>query len=65
MKLCKYCHSVMVSEYETNRFDHYRRKGFHQCPKCGAICDDDVTEKKSEVVVHEERWYNPETKEFE
>ena len=65
MKLCKYCQSVMRSDYETNPRNNRRRKGFHVCPKCKAVCDDDVTEKKNEIIVHYERWYNPVTKKFE
>ena len=65
MKLCKYCNSVMMSEYETKSHNSYRRKGFHTCPKCKAVCDDDITQKKNDVIVHSERWFNPTTKEFE
>ena len=65
MKLCKYCNSVMMSEYETKTHNSYRRKGFHTCPKCKAVCDDDITQKKNDVIVQSERWFNPTTKEFE
>ncbi len=59
MKFCKYCNSVMESEYESNRYDNHRYKGFHTCPKCGALCDDDVTERGQNQIVHMERWFNP------
>lgn len=65
MKTCRYCFSTMHSEYETNARDFHRYKVFHFCPKCGAICDEDVTEKNGTRVVHEEHWYAPDTKGFE
>ena len=65
MKLCKYCGSVMQSEYETNASNSHRRKGFHVCPTCKAVCDDDITEKGNNVTTHSERWFNPKTNEFE
>ena len=65
MKICKYCNSVMISEYETNRNDSHRFFGFHVCPKCRAVFEEDVTEKNSKRIIHMERWFNPSTKQFE
>lgn len=65
MKVCKFCGTPMHSEFETNSQDSHRRKGFHHCPNCTAVCDDDITKKGNSVVVHYERWFNPQTKEFE
>ena len=65
MKACRYCHAIMQSEYETNAHDTHRYKGFQHWLKCGAICDEDVTEKRGTRTVHMERWFNPETKTFE
>lgn len=65
MKICKYCHSEMMSEYETNSQNHRRYKGFHICPKCKAVYEEDVTKNKNEYIIHSQRWYNPETKKFE
>jgi len=55
----------MMSEYETNAQNSHRYKGFHTCPKCGAVCDDEVLENKKDKPILKERWYNPSTKEFE
>ena len=65
MKLCKYCNALMMSEYETNAKNSHRYKGFHTCPKCGAVCDDEVLENKKDKPILKERWYNPSIKEFE
>lgn len=65
MKLCRYCYTMMQSTYETDAHNVHRQKGFHVCPKCQSICDDDITEKKGVRKVHSERWFNGKTKEFE
>lgn len=65
MKFCKYCHTVMESEYMTHPSNSHRYKGFHTCPQCGALCDDDVTERGQNKTVHSEMWIPPERKEGE
>ncbi len=50
----------MQSEYQTNPHNTRRYKGFHTCPKCGALCDDDVTERGQNRIIHMERWFSPE-----
>ena len=62
MKICKYCRTVMDSEYETNPNNTHRYKGYHTCPSCGALCDDDVTEKGNQRIVHSEKWFSPDEK---
>ena len=62
MKICKYCETHMLSEYESKPNKAYN--AFHCCPNCKAVCDEKVTfigERKETMY----RWYNPEQKEFE
>lgn len=65
MKICKYCHSKMQSEFETNRQNSHRYKGFHVCPKCKAVCEEEVTKNGKKIQIHSVRWFNPETKKYE
>ena len=65
MKFCKYCNSIMQSEYETNSQGHHRYKEFHTCPNCEALCDEEVIEYKKGKRTLSEQWFNPTTKEFE
>ena len=65
MKTCKYCGEIMLPDYETNFSDHNRYKALHVCPKCNAVCEEDVTKKGMEVIIHSRRWWNPEAKAFE
>lgn len=52
----------MLSEYQTNSHNSHRYKGFYTCPKCGALCDEDVTEKGQNSITHSEKWYEGNTK---
>lgn len=65
MKICKYCNTTMISDYETDRRNAHKYKGFHTCPNCRAVCEETVTDNKSERITHEEKWWNPSTNECE
>ena len=64
MKICRYCNSVMLSEYETGR-NSKSYIAFHNCPKCQAVCDEKVIVYRNGKKEETERWFNPKTKQFE
>lgn len=65
MKLCRYCNSEMMEEYETNQQNSHRYKGFFTCTNCHAFCDGEYLDSKLGTQTLRERWWNPETNKFE
>lgn len=65
MKLCKYCQTSMQGECETNPHNTRRFTGFYVCPACKAICEEDVEQREQSVRRRFERWWNPETKNWD
>ena len=64
MKLCKFCNTIMLCEYETlSNSNHYF---FHaNCPKCKAVYEGEEKKRKNEYLYSKTRWWNPEINEFE
>lgn len=65
MKFCKYCGSEMFGEFETNAKNNHQFKAFYTCFKCNALCDGEYLENKKGKRTISEKWWNPDTKEFE
>ena len=63
MKLCKYCNSIMMGEFESGR-NSKSYTAFYNCTTCKAMCDEKVVAYKGRTE-RKERWFNPKTKEFE
>ena len=63
MKLCKYCNTIMMSEYESGR-NSKSYTAFHNCPKCNATCDEKVVEYRGKID-RKKRWFNPKTNKSE
>jgi len=65
MKICKYCNNTMFGGgFETGRNSKSYTASYN-CPKCKAVCDEKVEVHKGRPPKRKERWFNPETNEFE
>lgn len=58
--ICRYCNSLMYSEYETLRNKSHRF--FYNCPNCKSVYEG--IKDKNNIII-EQRWWNPDKKEFE
>lgn len=63
MKLCKYCNSIMMGEFESGR-NSKSYTAFYNCTTCKAMCDEKVVALRGRTE-RKERWFNPQTKEYE
>ena len=63
MKLCKYCNSIMMGEFESGR-NSKSYTAFYNCTTCKAMCDEKVVALRGRTE-RKERWFNPQTKKYE